>query len=535
VAWQGRPPDELYAKGEVRAFSITQGGQRIGTSWGRYVGADPKDPSHHRFETRIEIEVPGRPPARSEGVLVLDERGHLVHGYERSNAAELRFTRKGDVIELDNGERTDEIGYAPQRVDTAVMAHSAILHEEMMFALRRVVEGEASWRLVSLSGSPPQEWSGQVRIVETDGTPKARVDTVLGETITLADGRIESVVAEGSDLEVRAIEQAWPAWTIEGPRKLAYAVPDDAAFTLREVELAGRPGEPALWGEVTVPTEGKKPFAGVLWIGGTGQEDRHGFAGPPPVDLGGHEITDALADAGFVVMRFDERGRGKSERGEDPLSFEAQIEDARRAYRTLLVQPEVDPDRVVIVGHGDGGWRALSVAAGRGDGVRGVALLGTPGRPYREVYLHASEAWLEQVPPALRKDARAQQEAMIEALAHGDEVPPELRDQAQWIREVMAIRPDRLVAQAPGQLWLAQGGKDFEVDPQADLRALVAAAKKHKRRHQVQRYPQLDHLFKPESGASDPSRYLDPDRHVDPGFVADLVKWSRHVTSGDRR
>lgn len=531
VAWSARTPGELYARGEVRAFEMKQGGERIGTSWGRYVGPEPGTPEHHRFETRIELEIPGR-RVRSTGRLVLDERGHLVRGYERSEAAELVFERKDDtiVIALGDGSRADEIGYAPERDDAAVMAHAAILHEELMFGLRELPEGELAWRLVSLSGGPPQAWSARVRILDRTEPVTARIETSLGEAITFRGGRILSIEASGSELEILEIPDAkWPAWTIEGPKQLRYAPPPDATFSLREVELPGASGEPMLWGEVAIPNAGTGPFPGVVFVSSTGREDRHGFAGPPPVDLGSHEITDALASAGFVVMRFDERGRGKSAPGE--ASFDGQVEDARRAYRTLLVQPEVDPDRIVLIGHGEGGLRALAVAAGRGPTIRGVALLATPGRPYREVFLHQAEATLSRLPPTLRKDALEQQESMLDAIASGKEAPPELRDQAQWIREVLAFRLEPLVAQIDGALWLAQGGKDFEVDPKADLSALVGIVRRRSKPYRVARYPDLDHLFKHEPGQSSPTRYLETDRRVDATFLADLVAWATEVTA----
>jgi pimeloyl-ACP methyl ester carboxylesterase len=534
IAWVARKPGELYRRGEVRAFEIVQGGERIGTSWGRYVGPEPGAPDHHRFETRIEIEIPGR-VVRSTGRIVLDERGHLVRGFERSEAAEIAFERNDDaiVLSLGDGSAPDEIAYAPERDDAAVMAHAAILHEELMFGLRDLPAGEVAWRLVSLSGGPPQAWTGRVTITDRREPVTARIETSLGETIVFRGGRIMSLTAAGSDLEIREVPHAkWPAWTIEGPRRLAYAPPEDATFSIRELELPGRAGEPVLWGEVTIPEEGKGPFPGVVFVSSTGQEDRHGFAGPPPVDLGSHEITDALAGAGFVVMRFDERGRGKSEAG--AVSFDEQVEDARRAYRTLLVQPEVDPDRIVLVGHGEGGLRALAVAAGRGGAIRGVALLATPGRPYRELFLHQARATLSRLPPTLRKDALEQQEAMLDAIAKGQEAPPELADQARWIREIMAVEPASLVGRIDGALFIAQGGKDFEVDPAADSAALVGAARRKQKRYRVERYPDLDHLFKLEPEQSSPARYLEGDRPVDATFLAHLVAWAREVsgTSG---
>jgi pimeloyl-ACP methyl ester carboxylesterase len=518
LLWSARSPGRVYRKHEVRAFEFKQAGHRIGRSWGRYAGLVDGDAKHHRFETRIELEIPGRPPVRSVGELVLDARGRLVRGYERSSAAELQFERQGKLLRITDGSQVDEIGYDPDAHDVAVMAHSAILHEELMLALRTIRRGALKFRLLSLSGSPPTEW-------EADVEPMAgaiHLRTSLGEDIMFRDGRILEVRVSSADLQIEPIDETWPTWEVEGPTRLTYEKPPDAAFDVRAVELPGRTGEPALHGEVLVPKHGERPFPAVLWISSTGREDRYGFAGPPAVDLGSHEITDALANAGFVVLRFDERGHGKSEAAE--ATFLGQVEDARRGLRTLIVQDEVDPDRVVIVGHGEGGLRALHVAAGT-QGIRGVALLAVPGRPYGEVFRQQAEAGLRELPPAMQKQARQQQQLMLEAIVERGEVPPELEAQKKWILEMLEQKPDRLIAQVDAPLLIAQGGKDFEIDPRTDVAALVRAAKKHGKRHEVKRYADLDHLFKYEGGESMPSRYLE-DRRVDKRFIADLVQWA---------
>ena len=528
VAWPGVPVARAYPLGKVRVFAFEQGGQLTGRSWGRYVGELSDEPGHHRFETKIELLLPGRGAIRSEGELILDDQGHLVRGFERSDAAELRFVRKGDLIEFTDGARTDEVGYEPKRIDSAVMAHSALMHEELFLRLREIKEGEMGLRLLSISGGPPTEWEANVEVA-TAQEAAAKIRTNLGENIAFIDGWIEEVVVQASDLRIlTAWDLAWPAWQIMGPQTLTYRPPPDATFTVREVELAGRAGEPELTGEVTIPENVDGPAPGVVWIGGTGREDRHGFAGPPPVDLGSHEITDALANAGFVVLRFDERGRGGSSPG--PTTFLGQVEDARRAVRTLLVQPEVDPDRIVIVGLGEGGWRGLHAAKTAGSGLAGVALLGAPGRRYRDVFIHQADASLAKLPPQLREDARRQQRSMLKAIETGGDLPPELADQAVWIREIFGQDPKRLVGSTTAPLFIAQGGKDFEVDPVADVRGLVQAAKAAKRRYQVKRYPDLDHLFKFEGGTSSPERYLDPERTVEPRFLHDLVTWAKAVT-----
>ncbi len=533
VVWEGLGPGELYAPGEIRGFEMKQGGETIGHSWGRYVGPEGEGQARrHRFETRTELLLPGRPPARAEGMLLLDAAGDVVEGYERSEAVTLTFVREGELLRLSDGTRNDEVLYTPERNDTAFMAHSAFFHEELMLGMRRLEDGKMGWRVVSLSGGAPVEWEATLvdAPAKTGGT--ARLRTNLGEEITIEAGRMVSSKVAASRLTVESLEGAvpWPQWSIEEATTLSYAQAPSGGFEVRALELPGRAGQPALHGELLVPTDASTPLPGVLWISTTGREDRHGFAGPPPVDLGSHEITDALAAAGVAVLRFDERGRGSSEPG--PLTFTAQLEDVRRAYATLVVQPEIDPDRVVVVAHGEGGLRGLSLAAEQGKGVAAVALLGSPGRPYLEVLRDQGQAALADVPPQLRNKAKAQQAKMLEDLRAG-KVPPELADHEGWLSEVLGLDPAQMMAKVTGPVWLAQGGKDFEVDPAVDVEALLKAAKSRGRRSSVKlaRYPQLDHLFKPEPGRSTPGRYREPGRTVDPAFIADLGAWVLEVTA----
>lgn len=526
VAWPGKPPAALYTPGEVRVFDLIQGGKKIGTSWGRYDG--PLPGGLHRYSTRVELRAPqtetartpSSEPLRSVGEIILDERGELLRGFERSRAVDLRFERSGETLVFTAGREREELGFRP---GTAFMAFATMFHEELMFGLRELKEGPLAWRLVSLSGSLPSDWSATLTVPDPTAPAIAVVSTSLGEVIHLRDGRIERVEVSADDLEVvvPARPAAWPDWDIEPPATLSYAPPAGATFTRRELELPGRAGEPSLAGELLIPA-GKGPFPALLFLSSTGQQDRHGFAGPPPVDLGSHEITDALAQAGFAVLRYDERGFGRSADG--PVSYSGQLEDARRGLRTLLVQDEVDPDRVAIVGHGEGGWKGLQLAS-EGRGVRAVALLASPGRPYEDVLRAQAALALDSVPPELRAEVKKTQERTLNALRTGKDLPAELERSAPWIREAMQVDPDALVARAEAALWIAQGEQDFEVDPGKDPAALAKLARRHRKAHAVRLYPQLDHLFKRETGTSSPARYLEPGRPVDPGFLADLRTW----------
>ncbi len=528
--WPGKPVGELYAVGEVRAFAFHRKGALVARSWGRYDGPTTDTPPLHRFSTRVEITIPGREPQRSAGEIVLDDAGQLVRGFEQRGPTRLHFRRDGQLLKITDGHQEESLKAGP---DAAYMAFGAIFHEELMLGLRPIKSGTLGWRMVSLSGSLPVNWSAEVEVVgEPNSRPKvARLNTSFGEAITFESGRIKAIDIADGEQTIRPTGDAWPSWQLAPPRTLEYAPSPDASFTRREIKLAGRPGEPALAGEILLPKKtARRPRPAALFLSGTGRQDRYGFAGPPPVDLGAHTITDALAEAGFVVLRFDERGQGASEEG--PRSWDLQLEDARRALRTLLVQEEVDPDRIAIIGHGEGGWRALRLDA-EDRGVSAIALLATPGRPYRALLDEQAEIDIEALPPELRERAREEHTRMMAALETGQDLPQELAREAEWARGLLRIDPNELIRRGHAPLFVAQGDRDFEVDPDRDPQALQSLARRHKRPLALHRYPGLDHLFKLETKTSSPARYFDPDgpREVDASMLRDLTEWLLEITS----
>jgi pimeloyl-ACP methyl ester carboxylesterase len=503
----------LYAVGEMRAFSFTQLGTEIGRSYGRYEGTVTRGGrTLHRITTKVELQPPGGKPLQFASEVLLDERGDLVEGWERSMAAELRFSvvaeRSVLAIEADAGlaevERA-EVAYEP---GTAFMGYMATIHEEMMLACRNLVLGENEWRLISISAGRADPWSAKV----TREGKTVVLDTSLGEEIWIEDGRITRIEVADDELVVTILAHAqWPDWEVTGPTKLKYEKPADASFTIREVELPGDADDKVLRGEILVPDPAKHgpgPYPGIVFLGGSVSADRYGFAGPPAVDLGYHEITDTLASSGFVVIRYDEAGVGESENAGP--SWVRQRSDSRRAFRTLLVQPEVDPERILAIGHAEGGWRALGLAAERPQEVIGVALLATLGRSYRELF--------------------AAQPDILKALETGHGLPEPLLPMADWYGEIIVEDPEALIFRALVPMWIAQGGKDFETDPIKDLAALSAAVRKYKRKAEIVKFPDLDHHFKFEPETSSQTSYLEP-RPVDREFLDALVGWAEKISS----
>ena len=70
-----------------------------------------------------------------------------------------------------------------------------------------------------------------------------------------------------------------------------------------------------------------------------------------------------FADAGFVALRYDKRGVGQSGGRAESAALSDYADDVRAAVKLLSERTDVDPKRIVVVGHGQGGAVALLAAA----------------------------------------------------------------------------------------------------------------------------------------------------------------------------
>lgn len=82
----------------------------------------------------------------------------------------------------------------------------------------------------------------------------------------------------------------------------------------------------------------------------------HGFAGSKQLMLG---YAHVLAHAGYAVMLWDEGGHGANT---TPLERFGLLHDLEVAYTTVLEQPEVDPNRLALLGHSMGSGAVMSAA-----------------------------------------------------------------------------------------------------------------------------------------------------------------------------
>ena len=148
-------------------------------------------------------------------------------------------------------------------------------------------------------------------------------------------------------------------------------------YTAEDVKFENAAAKVTLAGTLTLP-KGDGPFPAVVLVTGSGPQDRD-------ETLFGHKpflvLADYLTRRGVAVLRYDDRGVGKSTgkfKGATTADFAT---DAAAAVAYLHTRKEVDAKRVGVAGHSEGGTIAPTVAADHPEQVAFIVLLAGTGLP----------------------------------------------------------------------------------------------------------------------------------------------------------
>lgn len=134
-------------------------------------------------------------------------------------------------------------------------------------------------------------------------------------------------------------------------------------FPYRTEEVTVASGDVSLAGTLTLP-EGEGPFPAVLFLSGSGPQDRdEALYGHKPFLV----IADALTRAGFATLRLDDRGVGGSTGDFAAAGFDDFAADVTAGLAYLRSRQEIDPERTGLLGHSEGGYVApLAISQGAG-------------------------------------------------------------------------------------------------------------------------------------------------------------------------
>jgi dienelactone hydrolase len=121
-------------------------------------------------------------------------------------------------------------------------------------------------------------------------------------------------------------------------------------------------------------------------------------------------------------------------------------DDVLAVVQWLRKRPDVDADRIAVVGYGDGGPVAM-LAASREKRVKAVALVASPGRSGREVTLEQQQQVLagltiSESEKAARRTLQSRVNEATMTRRGWEGIPSDLRRQAEtWFRSWLSFDP----------------------------------------------------------------------------------------------
>jgi pimeloyl-ACP methyl ester carboxylesterase len=312
-------------------------------------------------------------------------------------------------------------------------------------------------------------------------------------------------------------------------------------YVAEEVTFDSAPGV-RLAGTLTLPP-GKGPFPAAVMITGSGAQDRdETIVGHKPFAV----WADALTRRGVAVLRWDDRGFAKSTGDFSKATSEDFAADGLAAMAYLRTRHDIDPKRVGVIGHSEGGMVGPMMAA-RDPRVAFVVMMAGPGAPTRELMAAQREAVSRSMglPPAMiaRNEAtQAKLEAVLSEAKPWEEVKtdatkilvdagmPAAAVPAQlaavnsvWYKWFIAYDPRPTLAKLRMPVLAANGDKDVQVVSKQNIPAIREALKAN-RDATVVELPGLNHLFQTARTGS-PAEYAAIEETIAPAALDLMVDW----------
>jgi pimeloyl-ACP methyl ester carboxylesterase len=257
----------------------------------------------------------------------------------------------------------------------------------------------------------------------------------------------------------------------------------------------------SLAGTVTTPPQvaGRLRHPAIVLVAGSGRVDREVNVAGIPIFT---QLAGALAERGFVVLRYDKRGVGQSGGRDERATIQDYAEDAIAAVKWLRKRSDVDENQVAVAGHSEGGVVAM-IAAARENDIESVVLIATPGTRGADLVLEQQQHGLDllKVSDAERKAKVDLQERIQTAVLSGvgwEGLPPEYRKAADtpWFRSFLQFDPTEVMKDVRQPILIIQGDLDKQVFPHhADKLAALARARKREGRVEVVHLPGVNHLL----------------------------------------
>jgi uncharacterized protein len=395
------------------------------------------------------------------------------------------------------------------------------------------------------------------------GVPQGSFSILVGESTSeqfQTTSRLVSTRRTQITLDLPGAKLDGHVWSDEGGRLVRLSLPGQSLDVVREdVAAVSSRSVPISRGndeQVRIPANGftlagtlSRPSAtagsvttqrlpAIVLVGGSSPADRDLVLHGIPI-LG--QIANALADAGFVVLRYDKRGIGQSGGRTEVASLADFAEDVRATVKMLSDRKDVDPKRIAVVGHTEGGAIAL-IAAAKEKRISAVALVAAHGATGAESILAQQQHVLNRssLSPEEKQAKIELQRRIHEAVITGkgwEQIPSEVRRQVDnpEFQSLLLNDPARIMPDVRQPLLILQGELDREVEPSnADRLEALARKRKNAPPVDVVKVPGVNHLLVPATTGEVDEYATLTEKRVSPLVTDALATWLKKTLAAAR-
>ena len=372
-----------------------------------------------------------------------------------------------------------------------------------------------------------------------------------------------------------SLEGIWYQSGMELPLNMELT-PEDKAFSVKrpqtpeppfpyickEVTFYNKKAKIKLAGTLTIP-DTTKQWPVVVLVSGSGPQDRN-------EEIAKHKpflvIADYFTRNGIAVLRYDDRGVGKSEGVFGNATTIYFCNDAEAAVSFLAKLPYIDKNSIGIVGHSEGGIIAL-MQASKNKSLRFVISMAGVSIPCLQLLVMQNDKIMEGM--GVEEDVRdffwnyytafynlllvekSSDSLKNKAIRLFDESIKVLSDEQQteyhlnhnfvtsllmeasspWFKYFISIIPSNYISKIKINVLAINGAKDVQVPAEANIEAFNTYINPQRGIYKESHiFPGLNHLFQPcNTGMT--SEYAMIETTIDPHVLYYMTEWIKKVTS----
>lgn len=327
-------------------------------------------------------------------------------------------------------------------------------------------------------------------------------------------------------------------------------------YVEEEVAYENKAAGVNLSGTLTLPrSEGQ--FPAVILITGSGSQNRD-------EEIFGHRpflvLSDYLTRQGIAVLRVDDRGVGGSTGNPLEATTEDFAGDVLAGIEYLKSRKEIDPTRIGLIGHSEGGIIAPMVAVQSPDVAFIVMMAGTGLTGEEIIYLQndlisraegagnetiaRNEALNKRIFSIVKQEQNNTvayeeiHEFLKAEMANMSEEEKKLSGYSEtnldakieeilspWMRFFLTYDPRPTLMKVKCPVLAINGEKDLQVPPEENLRAIEDALKAGgNKNYTVKEMPGLNHLFQTAQTGS-PTEYAKIEETISPAALEFIGDW----------